>query len=126
MKLEFWHFIILIIGSFILGILILILLNKYNESFRYKWLYFLLRALSFGVFITPTIFGLGHGAIPTNGLSGIIGVILGPGENYKFSWSLLMFGRSSGGAVTLLPCFIVFLINYALNLFKYKIRTSYE
>lgn len=110
----------LIIGSAISGLLLLTILKRHKESFKSKVQYLFLRAAIFGFLLTPTIFGIGHGVIPTNGLSGLILVISGPGENYKYSLSLFALGRNGGGTVILIPCVVVFMVNYVLNLVNHK------
>lgn len=112
------NIILLIIFSFLIGILFVYLLKYKRNFFQNPNLYFLLRVLVIGLLVTPTILGAGHGVIPINALMGIIIVIVGNGESYKFAFPLIMFGKHGGGSVILLPCLITFVISFFGNIAK--------
>lgn len=114
-----WRFLLPIIAISVIGFTLLIFLKKKRNTFKNISIYFLLRAVIIGLFLTPTIYGIGHGAIPTNGISGIFLVFYAPGEEYKLP-AMIAFGRKAGGTVFLLPCYATFLFSFVVNYLKYR------
>ena len=115
-------FFILVISVFPIAIGLALFLWLPRKEAALPWqIYTILRGILVSLFLMPTIFAAGHGALITNTIAGAIAVIIFNGFDVGFNG--VIFGSPGGPSIYLVPFFLgiaVYTVIFLMDIYIHK------